>query len=876
MSPSVSSHRAAPTAASFLYAWRQRFNASSPDVRAAFALLCRLFLERSAETEDAWRQWLQVWRSASAPVANEKSTTALREWTDALPEPERSALDPGDPDAHDRLFFILQTFVAQVLLAVVALDYDLDVPTLDALFDPFPFQWGAPARDALRLTSADLAALRLQATASVRDPFAGIYARFFSSPIRRALGEFYTPAPLAQFLCDRAERLWRESNPGSDRVPTLLDPTCGAGVFLTAAFRRRVASGVSTASALGGLRGSDVSPLAALAARANLLYAATTPTVPDALAASTTASRRAALEQLVAERRALAPDEPTLPVELFDALRLRSPFDDREPTTPPTRYDIILGNPPWLVWDRLSEEYRASTRELWTDYGLFTLSATAARYGGGKKELAGLIVDVSVARRLAAGGIFGFVTPQSLFQTSTSGEGFRRFGAGTDWSFTTLEIDDLSDLYLFTYVGSHAAAFLGRAGGETRYPILARRWISMKAKACAKRIVVESGTAPAPLPPEVAAAAKALNARVDVGTAAPSKPEISGSPLSFRFDAAIVRRLTPGSSETEGLRAEANRLAERLFEGSGNLSVENRYTAQLGANAAGASGVFWFDPATARAAGDAERCPEIQSAAVPTSPAASVDASFDPETLAAALRSPLTTARNLGDSGRRKTRSVMATVESALLFPLLRWRDVAEFRHAAPHTLMLVPQDPDRRRGFDPEAMRARFPRTLEYLEGFEEILRGRAAYKRYQSRAAYWSLYNVDASTFAPIKVVWRRMDAILRAAVVQYDERTSRPVVPQETLSFVPVATLPEADYLAAVLNSTPARLLVSARVAAGSRSFGAPGILDAIPVPRFDPSDPTSQALADLGMRLRLAAATSESTETSEQDAPETTEG
>ena len=68
-----------------------------------------------------------------------------------------------------------------------------------------------------------------------------------------------------------------------------------------------------------------------------------------------------------------------------------------------------------------------------------------------------------------------------------------------------------------------------------------------------------------------------------------------------------------------------------------------RYAARLGANAAGASGVFWLE-------------------------------SDDP------LDKPLVNVRNLHDSGKRKVDRVEAALETALLFPLVRWRDADEYR----------------------------------------------------------------------------------------------------------------------------------------------------------------------------------------------------
>ena len=94
------------------------------------------------------------------------------------------------------------------------------------------------------------------------------------------------------------------------------------------------------------------------------------------------------------------------------------------------RFDVVVGNPPWIAWDRLSAEYRDATKERWRERGLFTLSGSAALLGGGKKELAGLLVYETLDRRLRDGGVLAFVVPKSLFQSRDAGNGFRRFGGG--------------------------------------------------------------------------------------------------------------------------------------------------------------------------------------------------------------------------------------------------------------------------------------------------------------------------------------------------------------------------------------------------------------------------------------------------------------
>ena len=91
------------------------------------------------------------------------------------------------------------------------------------------------------------------------------------------------------------------------------------------------------------------------------------------------------------------------------------------------KFDFVVGNPPWVNWESLSQEYRDATKSLWVEYGLFSLKGHAARLGGGKKDLSMLFAYVASDNYLKPGGKLGFVITQTVFKTKGAGDGFRRF-----------------------------------------------------------------------------------------------------------------------------------------------------------------------------------------------------------------------------------------------------------------------------------------------------------------------------------------------------------------------------------------------------------------------------------------------------------------
>ncbi len=206
--------------------------------------------------------------------------------------------------------------------------------------------------------------------------------------------------------------------------------------------------------------------------------------------------------------------------------------------------------------------------------------------------------------------------------------------------------------------------------------------------------------------------------------------------------------------------------------------------------------------------------------------------------------------RNLPEAGRREVAGVTVRLEAALLYPLLRARDVGPLRAAAPTAWVLLPQDTRRRRGLDETLMAARYPRALAYLRRFREDLAGRrdrGSRSLIEAGAAFYSVFSVGPETLSAWKVVWARIASRVAAAPVGPFE--GRPVVPQETCTFVACGSREEACFLAGVLSSSLFDGLAGSFSQRGGKGFGAPHLLERIAVPRFDPDRPSHATLADL---------------------------
>jgi hypothetical protein len=241
------------------------------------------------------------------------------------------------------------------------------------------------------------------------------------------------------------------------------------------------------------------------------------------------------------------------------------------------------------------------------------------------------------------------------------------------------------------------------------------------------------------------------------------------------------------------------------------------YSAHLGANSGGANAVYWLDVLGFNESG--------------------------------------VIIRNRPAKAKRAAECVEAVIEPGLVYPLVRWSDV-DCWSARPSGYLLLTQDPATRTGIDEERMQRDYPRTLTYLRQFEPLLTARAAYRRYQERKPFYSMYNVGPYTLAAAKVIWRRMDRKIRAAVVEAIDAAHlgpRPVVPQETCVLIACDSPEEAHYLCALMNSAPVHELVAAHSVVGGKGFGTPSILDYVPLKKFDPADERHRELARLSRRM-----------------------
>jgi len=89
------------------------------------------------------------------------------------------------------------------------------------------------------------------------------------------------------------------------------------------------------------------------------------------------------------------------------------------------KFDYVIGNPPWVGWESLPEQYREVSKSLWEKYGLAEIKGKTG-LGKVKKDLSMLFLARSFDRYLREGGELGFLITFTVFKTQ-AGASFRSF-----------------------------------------------------------------------------------------------------------------------------------------------------------------------------------------------------------------------------------------------------------------------------------------------------------------------------------------------------------------------------------------------------------------------------------------------------------------
>ncbi|MCK4294450.1 MAG: N-6 DNA methylase [Planctomycetes bacterium] len=677
-----------------------------------------------------------------------------------------------------------------------------------------------------------------------RDLLKKLYQYLVPDVVRHHLGEYYTPDWLAELVLN-------EAGYRGDTRKRVLDPACGSGTFLVLAIQRarefdakKGALGVETAKRiLANIWGFDFNPLAVIAARTNYLFALGELTkelgefeIPVYLADSVLWPKRTgqmmltgdgvvevptsvghfmvpkiwvddqgllmkraapvveelvklgcstaeALGRLKKEGLVFPPHEKVV-VNFYEhildlerdgkngiwARFLKNVF---APMTA-ERFEFVVGNPPWIRWGYLSDEYRRATTEMWQDYGLFSLKGHAARLGGGEKDFSMLFTYAAADHYLASNGTLGFLITQEVFKSKGAGEGFRKFRLGARDTLKVTKAHDLVAVQPFEGAANKTAAIFLKKRGKTEYPVPYTVWRRKKGVG---------------------------RVRTDL--------KLKEAKRLLEKERLIAKPIGKSNGSWQTLK--------ETDVGLESVKGASAYHARLGARVE-PYGVFWLEVGEVLSSGDL-------------------------------------IVRNLPEKGKREIKKVEERIESDLVFPAVRGKDIERWGTRSEINVLMV-QDPEKREPYSEVRMKSDWPKTYNYLTKFKKILlsRGSKPVRQLAERTAFYAMFGIGLYTIARYKVVWKRMASDLVAAVISQAKTNFgwKTIIPTDTTSLFATKVKDEAHYLCAIVNSTPVRKFIKSYSSAG-RGFGAPSVMEHLGIPKFKRGNETHKKLSELSRML-----------------------
>ncbi|MCC6014870.1 MAG: class I SAM-dependent DNA methyltransferase, partial [Desulfurococcaceae archaeon] len=718
-----------------------------------------------------------------------------------------------------------------------------------------------------------------------RDLLKRLYQNLVPGDLRHRLGEYYTPDWLADYLLNEVglslENLLKmgEENTLKPLEIRVLDPACGSGTFLVLYISRlrryaeeHFLQDTLVSYVLKNVVGYDLNPLAVLTARTNYLlavadllpYARGSVEIPVYLADSIMVERRTSLVGNVYVLRTSAGEFevpvgvvergllPGVLAEVARCLEGKYSVEDfrkrlevafklspgevdtltglyatllkleeegrnrvwvaviRNAFAPilKGKFDYVVGNPPWVNWENLPEEYREISRPLWDHYGMSKVVST----GAFKKDLAMLFLARCFDLYLKPGGKLGFLIPFTVFKTQ-AGAGFRNFLARKTKIHV---IHDLVTLYPFEGAVNRTSAIvvekiceiglsevsgnmrnaLSKAFEENMRGVRHIIWVNPSGKAIPTDKPLE----------EVLKETKRYEAiMIPIEPKNPESPWMQITPKTV----GVVRKLLAGKyyEAHAGVYVALNQVYYVQIKGKtpdGKLIITN-----------------------------------------PPEPGA-----------------------------KKKVKQVEAIVEPDLVYPLLRGKDVKRWYAEYKDRYVIIPHDPITGKPYKPEDMKVRFPNTYSYLIQYKEELKKRsikpflslrekikkAKLEAERKKAEeeldknFYIIDNIGAYTFAPYKVVWKRIAGAITGKAVSFacavvEPIGGKPVVPDDSTILVEAETPEEAYYIAGLLNSTIVRAIIASYTYELRQETH---IVDVIKIPKFDPSNGLHKRIADLSKK------------------------
>ena len=236
------------------------------------------------------------------------------------------------------------------------------------------------------------------------------------------------------------------------------------------------------------------------------------------------------------------------------------------------------------------------------------------------------------------------------------------------------------------------------------------------------------------------------------------------------------------------------------------------------------------------------------------------------------------------NAGDRKVEEKAFLIEKDLVYPLLRGRNVKEFKITKLNDYIVLPYDVSQKRVLSIPELKRRYPYTYKYfayhyqqliarrgqpyksdlviyhgkkLEDIEKICNNEedSQSKQYLSKPFYY-IFNIAEYLFRQYKIGWKyvagaitgkaKFEVALFSSCVD-DFLGDKIIIPKEKVMFISIDNKDEAFYLLAFLNSTIIKLIVSS---VAIEQAIAPRIMEFLNIPKYDEKNEFHVLLSELG--------------------------
>lgn len=279
-----------------------------------------------------------------------------------------------------------------------------------------------------------------------------LYEHIIRRKIRLELGEYYTPKGVAELAFDSV-------NDKSIKDESFLDTGCGSGIFLSVCIDKKIQKlndenpQKTLDNILSNVYGIDLNPIAVKNSKLNYLLS---------------------LLPLIKKTHV---NEIEIPVFLTDSLKLtRNDKIIYRKEELDIEVDNLLGNPPWITWDRLSDYVKNRWREKYVEkLDLIPHNGVELRLGHSNDDISVPFIWVSIYHYLKEGGNASFVLKRNIMK-NTAGKLLRTMKVNGR-EFSIEHIHDFNDLRVFgDQVGANTAIYTFHLDNEPEFPIVGTSW----------------------------------------------------------------------------------------------------------------------------------------------------------------------------------------------------------------------------------------------------------------------------------------------------------------------------------------------------------------------------------------------------------------